>query len=242
VSVNSNPGDPKNTKEAVSGGEWRKWKGGLFKEYDNFIQREAWKTVPRPPGRKVMRTKNVYKKKPHAITKETRYKVRNVVLGYEQIPGIDYTESYAAVVADQTVRTMLAVSLYMSELVTNWEIAKSLDVEAAFLNAELEELVYIEIPEYYTEYCESRGHEVPPDGSVFLLAMGQYGLVQVARAWVKRFTKILVAPGLGMKQCKTDPCLFVKHDEKGKLVLMAIIYIDDCIYCGTKEEILKLKK
>jgi hypothetical protein len=45
-----------------------------------------------------------------------------------------------------------------------------------------------------------------------------------------------------MKQCKTDPCLFVKHDEDGNLVLMAIIYIDDCIYCGKKEEIEKLKK
>ena len=193
-----------------------------------------------------MRTKNVYKKKLHAITKEIRHKVRTVVLGYEQIPGVDYTESYAPVVADQTVRTMLALSLFYYEaykrIDEEWDIAKSLDVEAAFLNAYLEEEVYIEIPEYFNEYCESRGLEKPSEDDVFLLTMGQYGLVQVARAWVSRFTDILTHPDLGMHQCVTDPCLFMKHDENGKLVLMAIIYIDDAIYCGLKSETEKLRE
>ena len=102
VSVNSDPGDPNSTAEAMKSKEWKDWREGLFDEYDNFTKRTAWEGTPRLKGRKVLRTKNVYKKKEFAITKLVRYKVRNCVLGYKQIGGVDYTESYAAVVADQT--------------------------------------------------------------------------------------------------------------------------------------------
>ena len=112
VSVNSNPGDPNSTAEAMKSSEWKHWQAGMFDEYDNFTKRMAWNAVARPTGRKVLCTKNVYKRKVFAITKELRYKVRNCVLGYEQIPGVDYTESYAAVVADQTIRTALGISLF----------------------------------------------------------------------------------------------------------------------------------
>jgi hypothetical protein len=106
----------------------------------------------------------------------------------------------------------------------------------------LEEEVYIEIPELYYEYCEARGIEPPPKGYVFKLMMGQYGLVQVARAWVKRFQWIITREKLGMKQCKTDPCLFVKHDKNNRLILWAVTYIDDVVYGGLKSETIKLKK
>jgi hypothetical protein len=260
VSVNSDPGDPNSTAEAMKSADWKHWREGVFDEYDNFTKRAAWKSTPRPKGRKVLRTKNVYKKKLFAITKLLRYKVRNCVLGYEQIPGVDYTESYAAVVADQTIRTALGISLFYKflgmsieqmtkavevckeEAGDEWVLADVLDVEAAFLNATLEEEVYIEIPELYYEYCKARGIEPPPEGYVFKLRMDQYGLVQVARAWVKRFQWIITRKELGMKQCKTDPCLFVKHDKNGRLILWAVTYIDDVVYGGLKCETVNLKK
>ena len=107
----------------------------------------------------------MYKKKEFAITKLVRFKVRNCVLRYEQIPGVDCTESYAAVVADQTIPTAIGISLFYmflgmepdevlkeiqslkEETEDEWVLAEVLDVEAAFLNAMLEEEVYIEIPE-----------------------------------------------------------------------------------------------
>ena len=121
VSVNSNPGDPNSTAEAMDSPEWKHWRAGMFDEYDNFTKRKAWNVVPRPRGRKILRTKNVYKKKVFAITKLPRYKVRNCVLGYEQILGVDYTESYAAVVVDQTIRTALGILLFYTFLTSSWE-------------------------------------------------------------------------------------------------------------------------
>jgi hypothetical protein len=128
------------------------------------------------------------------------------------------------------------------EIDDEWVLADVLDVEAAFLNALLEEEVYIEVPEMYYEYCEARGVEPPPKGYVFKLMMGQYGLVQVARAWVKRFQWIITRDELGMKQCKTDPCLFVKHDKNNRLILWAVTYIDDVVYGGLKSETVNLKE
>ena len=81
VSVNSNPWDPNSTAEAMKSPEWKHWQEGIFDEYDNFTKRTAWNAVPRPKGRKVLRTKNVYKRKVFAINKLLRYKVRNCVLG-----------------------------------------------------------------------------------------------------------------------------------------------------------------
>jgi TfoX/Sxy family transcriptional regulator of competence genes len=47
---------------------------------------------------------------------------------------------------------------------------------------------------------------------------------------------------MGMKQCKSDPCVFYKHDEQGKLVLMAVIHVDDTLLTGTPEWIEWFKK
>ena len=59
--------------------------------------------------------------------------------------------------------------------------------------------------------------------------MGQYGLVQVARAWVKCFQWIITREKLGVVQCKTDPCLFVKHYGSKRLILWAVTYIDNVV-------------
>ncbi|KAL7572171.1 hypothetical protein ACA910_005523 [Epithemia clementina (nom. ined.)] len=70
VSVNSDPGDPSNLKEARNSNKAKEWKEGLFSEYDNFMKRNAWKIVFRLRNARVLKTKNVFKTKPHAITKE----------------------------------------------------------------------------------------------------------------------------------------------------------------------------
>ena len=43
VSVNSDPGDPNSTAEAMKSSEWKHWREGIFDEYDNFTKRTAWK-------------------------------------------------------------------------------------------------------------------------------------------------------------------------------------------------------
>jgi hypothetical protein len=74
------------------------WDEGRDKEYDNSSKREAWQHVDRgsvAPNQKILGTKNVYKVKRDPVTEEVKYKVRNVVKGYMQEQGIDYTEAFA---------------------------------------------------------------------------------------------------------------------------------------------------
>ena len=106
-----------------------------------------------------------------------------VVKGYEQIPGVDFTESFSPVANDTTIRTALAVALHQG-----W-IVESIDVEAAFLNADLEEEVHIEIPDGYPK-TQVKGDKV------LKLLKAVYSLVQAPRAWFREFTKKLIVVGL----------------------------------------------
>jgi Reverse transcriptase (RNA-dependent DNA polymerase) len=81
-----------------------------------------------------------------------------------------------------------------------------IDVEAAFLNAEVDQDIFIEIPEGLCEYSQKK-EGIELGNSVVKVLRAQYGLVQSPRLWMNTFLAIL--KDLGMRQCKSDPCLFV---------------------------------
>ena len=72
-----------------------------------------------------------------------------MVKGYEQIPGVDFTESFAPTANDTTTGTLIAYhALYMRK---NGWIVRAIDIETAFLEADLDpaERCYIEVLEGY---------------------------------------------------------------------------------------------
>ena len=75
----------------------------------------------------------------------TRFKCRIVIKGYEQVQGIDFTETFAPVAKQVTVRLLLSLAAYY-----DWDIDQ-LDVKTAFLNPKLHEEVYMQPPEGYTD-------------------------------------------------------------------------------------------
>ena len=122
-----------------------------------------------------------------------------MIKGYEQEPGVDYTESFSPLATNTTIKVALAKALAkMSIPDTDW-IIDLIDVEAAFLNAKVDSDIYIEMPEGLKEYLLlSKGIDHGDD--VIKLKRAQYGLVQSPRLWMETFAKILTA--LGMQQCK----------------------------------------
>jgi hypothetical protein len=63
-----------------------------------------------------------------------------VAKGYSQQEGIDYDETYAPVARLEAIRMFLAFAAH-----SNFKVYQ-MDVKSAFLNAELEEEVYVEQP------------------------------------------------------------------------------------------------
>lgn len=69
-----------------------------------------------------------------------------MALGNKQTYGIDYAETFAPVAKLTIVRTLLAVAA-----IQNWETVQ-MDVTNAFLHGDLEEEVYMKLPQGYNGY------------------------------------------------------------------------------------------
>ena len=106
-----------------------------------------------------------------------------------------------------------------------------LDVKNAFLNGDLTEEVYMDIPLVFETKATMN--------KVCKLKKSLYGLKQSPRAWFDRFNKTVKK--YGYSQCQADHTLFIKHSTKGKLAIL-IVYVDDIILTGDYEdELIKLK-
>ena len=96
-----------------------------------------------------------------------------------------------------------------------------LDVKNAFLNGEVEEEVYIEVPPGFDMEAIQ--------GKVCKLRKSLYGLKQSPRAWFERFTKCVKR--LGYNQAQSDHTMFYKHSITHKLSIL-VVYVDDIILTG----------
>ena len=221
------PGVPKNYKELVSLND-PTWHKSLTDELENFLTRDAWEFLPRsvlPPGHETLRCRWIFKQKVDGTKKS-----RTVVRGYEQEPGVDFVESFSPLATNTTIRVVLAISLEYQQKHNDWVI-EMVDVEAAFLNALVDTDVYIEMPDGLSEYLDKSDKSV--GDSVIKLKRAQYGLVQSPRLWMETFSMILT--GIGLIQCKSDPCLFVLHDVHGELLAMIAVYCDDVMILSSQD-------
>jgi hypothetical protein len=89
--------------------------------------------------------------------------------GYIQIPGTDFHESFASLINDFSFRIM-----WIAKLISNLE-ASIINVETAFLHCELQQEIYMNIPEGMNYDCNH----------CLLLTKTIYGLIQSAREFYK---------------------------------------------------------
>jgi hypothetical protein len=123
---------------------------------------------------------------------------------------------------------------------TDWSV-EAIDVEAAFLGGEMDHELYIDLPYMYKENCAKRGIKLG-ENDVIRLTMSQYGCVQNARIWSKKFASIVTNNVCQLQQYTTDPCIFYRLDDGGKVVLLMAAYIDDEILAGKRYAIEDVKR
>ncbi|RVX00860.1 Retrovirus-related Pol polyprotein from transposon TNT 1-94 [Vitis vinifera] len=213
---------PQNIQEAF---KYPKWKAAVDEEVRALEKNGTWEITDLPRGKKPVGCKWIFTVKYKADGNVDRYKARLVTKGFTQSYGIDYQETFAPVVKLNTVRVLLSLAANLDGSL------HQLDVKNAFLNGDLEEEVYMDIP---------AGLEATSNfNKVCRLRKSLYGLKQSPRAWFERFTKVV--KGYGFVQCQSDHTLFVKHFPKGKLAII-IVYVDDIILTGDHEEKIDLLK
>lgn len=136
-----------------------------------------------------------------------------MILGNNQVEGLDYNETFASVAKMVTVRTFLAVVS-----AKNWELHQ-MDVHNAFLHGDLDEEVYMKLPPGFAS-------DIP--NMVCRLKKSLYGLKQAPRCW---FSKLLLAlKDYGFLQSYSDYSLFTY--SKGSVQFNILVYVDDLLLSG----------
>ncbi len=93
-----------------------------------------------PPGEKAIASSWVFRIKRHSDGSIERYKARIVDQGCSQRPGRDYLEVHAPTPRPATIRTTFAIAA-----AEDLEL-HSVDISAAFTNADLDEYIYMRQP------------------------------------------------------------------------------------------------
>ena len=155
--------DPLSYQEAMSSTDSQRWKLATLEEWGAILDNRTFQAfkgqsetpgldhrqeeqlkglqpLDAPAGMKAISSKWVYKKKINPDG-TTRYKVRLVIRGFEQVEGTDYGETYAPVSKLTTFRMLMSLAACHG-----WTI-DHMDVTTAFLNPKIDcDEVYMSLP------------------------------------------------------------------------------------------------
>lgn len=208
--------------EARQDDDWELWKGGMNEEMDSLVKNHTWTIVKRPKGQRLIGCKWIYKRKPGIPGVERpRHKSRLVAKGYSQREGIDYTKIFAPVVKHVSIRILLATVVE-----EDFEL-EQLDVKTAFLHGELDEKIYMEVPEGFEDQFE--------EDEVCLLNKSLYGLKQSPRKWNEKFDSYIQE--IGFQKSPYENCAYTKMLGDGSMIYL-LIYVDDMLVAARDKAVI----
>jgi hypothetical protein len=143
-------------------------------------------------------------------------KVRLVAGGHKQVKGLNYDETFAAAAKINSIQVILAYAAQR-----DWEIDQ-VDVVGAYLNAELDEKVFMEAPPGMLTADEMIT-------KVLELLKGLYGLKQAGCLWKRKMTNVFES--LGFSMLKIDHSIFFR--KRGAEELIIPVSTDDMVLAGS---------
>lgn len=198
-------------------GEVDEWKPSMDAQMAVLQKYGTWELRTLPPGERAIGSKWVFQ-----LKSSGKRKSRLVARGDRQ--QVDEDElMYAPIVKPSVVRVVLVVANSRE-----MKVHQS-DVEAAYLNGEMEDDVYMEQP---------KGYEVGPKsgpGKLYcFLRKSLYGTRQAGRQWRKRLQKFLES--LGFTAYIYDRCVFVKGTFANGDIIIIVVWVDDLLTVYDRDE------
>ena len=208
--------EPTNINEVRASKDSKHWFQAMQKELDELNKQKTWDLVPLPPGKKALKGRWVMKLK-ELPSGNNLYKARWVAKGFQQRPGVDYTETFANTVQPVTYRILLAIGAYL-----DWEI-QQWDIKSAYPNAPLHDEVYVVQPTGY-EDAKYRDYVCKCNKAL-------YGLKQAAREWQLHLKQLLAK--LDFLPLKTDQGVFTR--TRNSVTVILVTYVDDILVMATSQ-------
>ena len=134
-------GEPTTYLEAIKSENAKFWIDAMNQEIQNMFDKKVWRRITKKDilsDKKLIGCQWVFKLNDNGI-----FRARQVALGYSQRPGIDFTDYYAPVVNDTTMKILIIISLIFGFS------TEQNDIETAFLYGDLDEEVYMKLPPGY---------------------------------------------------------------------------------------------
>jgi hypothetical protein len=128
---------------------------------------------------------------------------------------VDYEENFAPVAHLTFVLALLAIAAFR-----HWSLCQ-MDVNNAFLNGDLSEEVYMQLPLRLSH----------PTNKVCCLRRALYGLKQAPQAWFAKFSTTISRIGYSISSY--DSALFIHLTNRGTILLL--LYVDDMIITVIQE-------
>ena len=205
--------EPTSLAEAKRCPDWPQWEHSIRKELAMLKKAGTWELIEPPTGTNIVGSKWVFHVKKDTAGNIVCHKVRLVMQGFSQVPGIDYFNIYTPVAKLASIRTVLALAACLDLKL------HQINIKGAYLNGELndDEAIYMRQPPGYTNPDHPR--------YVCQLCKTLYGFKQSSHRWYQKLVEILIK-SLRFKLCKVDQAVFIKQGDK--TVIIIVVHVDNC--------------
>jgi hypothetical protein len=193
------------------------WEAVAQKEFTNLSSMGVYQVTTLPPGRRAIGSHWVFEFK---LSDEGPIaKARLVAKGFSQLPGIDFTKTFAPVAKATSIRLLAAIAC-----TKGWHL-DCFDATRAFLWGDLEEEIYMRLPDGFSHSLSAATTTSPT--LVWRLLKSMYGLKQASRVWYAKIRCTLER--IGFTRSDFDHALFHFSGSWRGTVIHCIIalHVDD---------------
>lgn len=186
------------------------WREAVKTELTAMKNNEVFETVQRTTGMKTIDSKWLFTIK-YTDDGEPYPKARLVARGFRDRNEYKINETYSPVINQWLIRWALSIANRRNFRITKF------DVSTAFLNADINQLTYLAIPE---------GLPANREKTALKLHKSLYGLKPSSKNWYDTLHNAL--DELQFRRSKADRCLYYKRNPDNSVALL-IVYVDDIL-------------